>query len=100
VRAIGAVNRRRRFLSARAAVAAAIVVFTSGILACATAMRSAGHPPNPTREEPPPGLSTRALAVGSRAPEFTLPATTGGRWSLASAVRKGPVVVLFYRGHW
>ncbi|HYX91710.1 MAG TPA: hypothetical protein VE782_09110, partial [Myxococcaceae bacterium] len=82
----------------RAAIAAILLTFV--LSGCATVMKAAGYPPNPTRAEPPPGISSRALAVGSPAPEFSLPATTGGTWSLRNALREGPVIVLFYRGHW
>ncbi len=40
-----------------------------------------------------------ALAVGAKAPDFTLQATQGGNvftFSLADALKKGPVVVYFY----
>lgn len=40
-----------------------------------------------------------ALTVGSKAPDFTLQATLGGnvfRFSLADALKKGPVVLYFY----
>lgn len=40
-----------------------------------------------------------ALATGSKAPEFTLQATQGGNaftFSLAGALKKGPVVLYFY----
>lgn len=41
-----------------------------------------------------------ALAVGNEAPDFTLPDTHGRQVSLSEALRKGPVVVTFYRGGW
>jgi peroxiredoxin len=37
-----------------------------------------------------------ALQVGDKAPDFTLPATTGGETKLADYVGKKPVVVFFY----
>jgi thioredoxin-dependent peroxiredoxin len=45
----------------------------------------------------PPALA--ALPVGAAAPDFSLPATLGGHqftFSLADALKKGPVVVYFY----
>jgi len=45
------------------------------------------------------GLARAALPVGQAAPEFTAPATLGGqefRFSLAEALRHGPVVLYFY----
>ena len=41
-----------------------------------------------------------ALAVGSEAPDFTLPDTHGRQVCLFEALRKGPAVVTFYRGGW
>jgi hypothetical protein len=39
-----------------------------------------------------------ALQVGDKAPDFSLPATTAERVSLADFVGKKPVVVFFYIG--
>jgi len=41
-----------------------------------------------------------AIQAGDRAPDFELPTAGGGRISLASTCRNGPVVVSFYRGRW
>lgn len=81
-------------------MAAAVLAATFLLVACATAMKAAGYPPNPTRAEPPAGLSEKALAIGSRAPAFSLPASTGVTWSLGNVLGDRPVVILFYRGHW
>lgn len=46
-----------------------------------------------------PGIATAALAVGQPAPDFTAPAALGGKtftFSLAEALKKGPVVLYFY----
>jgi peroxiredoxin (alkyl hydroperoxide reductase subunit C) len=43
--------------------------------------------------------ASAALAIGSKAPDFTLQATQGGNaftFTLADALKKGPVVVYFY----
>ena len=40
------------------------------------------------------------LAVGDRAPAFTLPDATGKQVSLADRLDGGPVVLQFYRGDW
>ncbi len=61
---------------------------------------AAGFPPGATRAEPPHGIAARALAVGARAPAFALPSTQGSDWSLTSALRSGPAVLVFYRGDW
>jgi AhpC/TSA family len=37
-----------------------------------------------------------ALQVGDKAPDFSLPATTGGEIKLADYVGKKPVVLFFY----
>src|ERR1700693_6446887 len=41
-----------------------------------------------------------SLQVGQKAPDFTLPNATGGEVSLSSLLKKGPVVLSFYRGEW
>jgi peroxiredoxin len=38
--------------------------------------------------------------VGDCAPDFTLPDSTGAPCSLGSLVAAGPLVLLFFRGHW
>ncbi|MBV9719079.1 MAG: peroxiredoxin [Candidatus Eremiobacteraeota bacterium] len=46
-----------------------------------------------------PAPAEAALATGGKAPDFTLQATQGGNvftFSLASALKKGPVVLYFY----
>ncbi len=40
------------------------------------------------------------LAVGDRAPDFTLPDALGRPLSLADLLAEGPAVVTFYRGEW
>jgi len=44
---------------------------------------------------PDPGLK-----LGETAPDFTLPDPTGQKVSLASLLKEGPVVLVFYRGAW
>jgi peroxiredoxin Q/BCP len=38
--------------------------------------------------------------VGGEAPGFELPDSTGARRSLASLAAGGPLVLVFFRGHW
>jgi peroxiredoxin len=50
-------------------------------------------------------LSTRTnvVAVGDKAPHFSLPTADGGRWSLEETLRQGDhdsLVLVFYRGTW
>jgi len=40
------------------------------------------------------------LREGERAPDFTLPNQVGKAVALADRLRKGPVVLSFYRGVW
>jgi hypothetical protein len=77
-----------------AALAAAAALTTRA------ADRPPNLPPNPGRASPPPGIEKRAIPVGARAPAVSLPATTGGTWDLAGALRTGPAVLVFYRGDW
>ena len=44
---------------------------------------------------PNPGLK-----VGDRAPDFTLPDAFGSKVTLSEELKKGPVVLVFYRGSW
>lgn len=46
------------------------------------------------------GLASRALKAGDRAPVFTLVDSDGKLVSSADLLRKGPLVVTFYRGVW
>ena len=46
------------------------------------------------------GIMGRVLKVGARAPQFELPNQHGVRVSLADLLRRGPLVLSFYRGHW
>jgi peroxiredoxin len=41
-----------------------------------------------------------ALRLGERVPDFVAPRAGGGHVALATLRAKGPVVVIFYRGHW
>jgi peroxiredoxin len=44
---------------------------------------------------------TETLAVGDRAPEFTLPAANQeGTFSLSQWLRRGPLILEFLRGTW
>jgi len=44
---------------------------------------------------------TETLSVGSRAPEFILPAANqDGEFSLSDLLRQGPVILEFLRGTW
>lgn len=40
------------------------------------------------------------IEVGTQAPAFELPAQDGHVVSLSSALERGPVVLVFYRGYW
>jgi peroxiredoxin len=46
------------------------------------------------------GIAARALQVGAKAPDFSLPDSTGKVVSLSSLLARGPAVVTFYRGGW
>jgi peroxiredoxin len=46
------------------------------------------------------GIVKRALQVGAKAPDFTLPDARGGVVTLSSLLTKGPAIVTFYRGGW
>jgi hypothetical protein len=46
------------------------------------------------------GVADRALRPGDDAPDFTLPDAVGRPYRLADGLRKGAVVLTFYRGAW
>jgi hypothetical protein len=46
------------------------------------------------------GIAEAALGAGDRAPDFSLPDLQGGRVHLSEILRRGPVVLTFYRGGW
>src|SRR5437867_12240453 len=46
------------------------------------------------------GLAHRAVEVGGKAPDFVLPDVDGNTVSSAELLRKGPLVITFYRGFW
>jgi peroxiredoxin len=46
------------------------------------------------------GLVEQSLGVGDQAPDFTLLDTLGNYVTLSTLLRRGPVVVTFYRGAW
>ncbi len=41
-----------------------------------------------------------ALSIGERVADFIVPRAGGGFVSLSEAREKGPVAIIFYRGHW
>lgn len=42
----------------------------------------------------------KAIVMGKKAPDFTLASMKNGQFRLKDALKKGPVVVTFYRGGW
>ena len=46
------------------------------------------------------GVVGTSLDVGATAPDFTLPDARGGSVALGDVLRRGPVVLAFYRGGW
>ncbi len=46
------------------------------------------------------GIADRALTVGDKAPDFSLPNVGGEQVRLSSLLSEGPVVLAFYRGNW
>ena len=42
----------------------------------------------------------KGLAVGDKAPDFTLPNATGNQVSLSELLKSGPAIIKFYRGEW
>ena len=46
------------------------------------------------------GLAERAMHAGEQAPAFQLRNGYGGAFSSREALRRGPIVLVFYRGRW
>lgn len=46
------------------------------------------------------GVEKNALQVGDKAPDFELPNATGGTTKLSDYLKKGPVILTWYRGGW
>jgi hypothetical protein len=46
------------------------------------------------------GTTAKALKVGDKAPDFTLPNVRGEAVTLSNLLAKGPAVIAFYRGAW
>jgi hypothetical protein len=46
------------------------------------------------------GQAERSVPEGSPVPRFSLPDRNGGRWTLESALHRGPLVLTFFRGNW
>ena len=53
-----------------------------------------------TEDQVKSGITARALKVGDKAPDFTLPNVRGEAVTLSKLLAKGPAVIAFYRGAW
>ena len=53
-----------------------------------------------TEDQVKSGVAEKALKVGDKAPDFTLPNVKGEAVTLSDVLAKGPAVVAFYRGTW
>jgi len=53
-----------------------------------------------TNEYGASSLAPGSLGIGELAPDFRLPLSGGGQIHLSSVASTGPVVLIFYRGHW
>lgn len=40
------------------------------------------------------------IGVGRKAPPFELPDQDNGPWNLSGQLKRGPAVLVFYRGDW
>jgi hypothetical protein len=74
----------------------------SGAGSAASAYDALGKKPtNARRPTPPPGIETKALAVGAAAPAVALVDASGAPWQLTDALAKhARVMLVFYRGDW
>ena len=53
-----------------------------------------------TEDQVKSGITAKALKVGDKAPDFTLPNVRGEAVTLSNLLAKGPAVLAFYRGAW
>jgi hypothetical protein len=53
-----------------------------------------------TEDQVKSGITAKALKVGDKAPDFTLPNVRGEAVTLSNLLAKGPAVIAFYRGAW
>ena len=53
-----------------------------------------------TEDQVKSGIAEKALKVGDKAPDFTLPNVRGEAVTLSHLLAKGPAVIAFYRGTW
>ena len=53
-----------------------------------------------TEDQVKSGITAKALKVGDKAPDFTLPSVRGEAVTLSNLLAKGPAVLTFYRGAW
>jgi hypothetical protein len=53
-----------------------------------------------TADQVKSGITAKALKVGDKAPDFTLPNVRGEAVTLSNLLAKGPAVITFYRGAW
>lgn len=53
-----------------------------------------------TEDQVKSGITARALKIGDKAPDFTLPNVRGEVVTLSKLLAKGPAVIAFYRGAW
>ncbi len=58
-------------------------------------------PANARRPTPPPGIESKALAVGTKVPALSLLDAAGAPWQLTDSLAKqARVMLVFYRGDW
>ena len=53
-----------------------------------------------TEDQVKSGITAKALKVGDKAPDFTLPNVRGEAVTLSNLLAKRPAVITFYRGEW
>lgn len=52
------------------------------------------------KDQLPPSTPGKCLNQGAKAPNFSLNLVNGQTWELANQIKKGPIVLVFYRGGW
>ena len=67
-----------------------------GLMLATTTSASCAHPGGSAT----PAESSETLSTGAIAPNFSLAGTIEGRFDLHAEAANGPIVLIFYRGHW
>ncbi|MEM7019632.1 MAG: hypothetical protein AAF512_20135 [Pseudomonadota bacterium] len=105
-------HKKSAFLNISSVLSAWCLLFTLFMPAVASAEEEKPYPRYKASSRQPEPVDIRtssygasrsapnALQVGDKVSDFNVPRAGGGTVSLAELRSKGPVAIIFYRGHW